>query len=326
MSEGAAVVSIRTRTVRTPAGEPISVIADEDYAEMAGVSLYSIQKVFRQKLRVLYPLWAQGAVTEKSGRATLILHERATALGYKGKPTALPGLLLDPQNALAVERQTKGKRTYSIRLVALPERWLDLLREMDGELADQQEAVQAEERVGLAVVPEPAYEAVPVDPATHEALEPTTEPVEAGPAVGLGEPELERVEPLEQSTTYLEVAPTVAMALLTQVVEIISAGDPHLTDRRVKQLERDYAEQGANLARRLAENDSLRRQVREAGDQIIALKHERDGIFKRLRIAEHNLEQASNVDTERIVRMRVEQEISKLMQMKPGTSKGADDA
>jgi hypothetical protein len=316
MSEAESMTSKSGGTVKSPAGQTISILSNAEWAELAGVTEDSVRKPMVTKLNLIRALWHRGTITDASGRATAKLHARATGYGYQGTQVAVTGLIADPMNALAIERSTNGKRTYSIKLVALPERWLERIGQLDAQDADAQEAQRAEERVGLSVVPEP--ESAPVEPSEPEPA--PEEPQEASSDV----PELEPIPGLDEQVTYLEVAPSIAMALLTQVVEIISAGSPETADRRVRQLQSDMGEMSDKLARRLAENDSLRRRLGEAGDQIIALKHERDGLFMKLRAAQHNLEQATNIDTERYVKARVEQEIAKLMQAKPGTTKGAD--
>ena len=309
----------KSRVVNSPAGEPIRIIADEDWEQLVG---HTVAKPYKSKLNLLRSLWHEGGVADPDGRATAVLHARALQYGYAGRPVAITGLFKDPLNTATVERRINGKRCYSIKLVALPEHWLERMEQLD--LADPDIHVES------------FGEPVPVDSETFLPLHAVPEPSQADrDAAALMEsvllpPEMRAPEPepepaLEPST--LELAPAVAMAMLTQVVEIIAAGGtPEAAQQRITMLQADLADSADKLARRLSENDSLRRQMRLLIDEVGALKHERDGLRRELRITQHNLEKATSADTERYVRERVQQELAKIMSVKPGTQKGSDDA
>lgn len=321
--------AMERKPVTSPAGEPVDICPDDDWADATGQTLQGVQRPMITKLHLIRALWHHGTITDSSGRATAALHPLAQEMGYRGSPVAITGLLADPLNAPAFDRQTNGKRTYAIKLVALPQKWYDRLLEIEAEAAAAPDSGFGEpipvdrSAVGLPDIPEPsegdreAAELVAAQVMPGGLVEPvvTSEP---------DEPELfVPAEPEPMPTSYLEVAPQVAMALLTQVVEIISAGTPDAG--KMRRLQDDLSDAADKLARRLTENDQLRRQVREAGDQINALKHERDGLRTQLRLTQHNLEQATNGDTERFVRDRVNAELAKIMRAAPASPKGKDD-
>ena len=312
--------AMKRKPVTSPAGERVDICPDQDWADATGATLQAVQRPMITKLHLIRALWHHGTITNESGRATGLLHPLAQEMGYKGSPIAITGMLSDPLNAPAFERQTNGKRTYAIKLVALPQKWYERLLELE---AESQPAPEPEP------VPEPIPEPSEGDREAAELVAQQVMPGGLVEPVVTSEPDEPEVfipyEPEPQpEPSYLEVAPQVAMALLTQVVEIISAGTPDAG--KVRRLETDLADAADKLSRRLSENESLRKQVRSLGEDIKALKHERDGLRSRLRITEHNLEQATNADTERFIRQRVQQELDKLMRIAPGSHKGKDDA
>ena len=304
----------KTRTVTSAAGESVTIYRDEDWAEMTGASLTSVRKPHRTKLGLVRALWHQGTVTNSSGRATLTLHPVAQQYGYNGSPIAITSAMSDTLNAPAFDRQTNGKRTFSLSLAALPETWLMRMHELDA-LDPDPEPDEPEPE------PEPIPEPSQGDRDAAVLMESVLLPESMRePELVVELPQYTPPPELEQPSPYLEVAPQVAMALLTQVVEIISAGSPEQTDARVRKLTQEVAEIADKLARRLQENDSMRRQLRTLGEELNAVKYERDGLRSRLRQTEHNLKVALKSDVMQQVNERVHRELEKVMRVVPSAS------
>lgn len=310
-------------TVKSPAGEQVEILTDEDWAELTGVPVTSVRKPFKSKLGLVRALWHEGAVEDKSGRATAKLHPRALEYGYQGRPVAITGAMSDPLNAPAFDRRTNGKRTYRIKLAAVPETWLMRMAELDtwGPKPDEPEQLpDLGEPVPVARIPDAAETLLEPSQGDRDAaalMESVLLPQE------MLEPVPEYVPPLEpdpEPSPYLEVAPQVAMALLTQVVEIIAAGSPEVADQRVRKLTQEVTDIADKLSRRLQENDGLRRQVRSLGEELNAVKYERDGLRTRLRMTEHNLQQALKSDVMAHVNERVMRELEKVMRVAPSTT------
>lgn len=296
------------------AGEPIEILSDEDWADLTGTDVKSVRAPFKSKLGLCLALWHHGTIRDpQTGRATALLHPLAVEMGYQGRAIAITAAMHDPLNAPAFDRVTNGKskRTYAISLIALPETWLKRMQEIEPESFIDPEAEAQKMADLMSLVQTPAVEP-----------EPTPEPEPDGLELEIELPEyVPPPEPLPTPSPYLEVAPQVAMALLTQVVEIISAGSPEAMDARVKALTADVGELADKLARRLQENDALRRKVRELGDEINAVKYERDGLRTRLRLTEHNLQTALKSDVMTQVNERVMRELEKVMRVVPSPSR-----
>ena len=304
-----------TRIVVSPAREHVEVIPDADWLKMARVSEHSLRPWKMARRPVLAALWNHGKFAESSGRATALWHAEAQKYGYAGAPSALNVLLNDNSFQPAIEQELRGKRRYSVRVVALPESWFHKLAAewpaVNGSTASKATRPPIEEPA--AAIPEPSVE-------DREAANLMTD-------VELDLPELPPDEPLEEYAPPIElhVASSVAMALLTQVVEIISSGSPADTDRRIRQLTTDLADASDKLARRLSENDQMRKSIRDLGEEIIALRSERDGLRKRLRAAEINLERATSADAQAFINDRVQDEIAKIMRTTPTSRPLKDD-
>lgn len=304
--------NLTSRTVMSHAREPVEVFSDADWAELGGTIT-----AYRTTMSIALALWHHGTIKSPNGRATGLLHPLAQEMGYGGTALGLMSALNSHPLAFAREIKAVAKRTYSITLVALPEKWLSLMQEMEPESFAEPE-------------PEPTpLRQVNADPETKAEPEPETKPEPADSSSAefvIDLPEyVPPPEPLPEPSPYLEVSATVAMALLTQVVEIISAGSPEQTDQRVRKLSQDVAELADKLSRRLSENDALRRKARELGDELNAVKYERDALRTRLRMTESNLQAALKSDVMQHVNERVMKELEKVMRVVPsGTRKGAD--
>lgn len=298
------------RKVQSKAGEIIEILSDEDWADLTESNVASVRKPFRSKLGLVRALWHHGTFRSANGRATIAFHSIAEQYGYLGSAVAISGAVNDPLNVPAFSRQTKGKRTYAISLVALPETWYKRMLEID-ELDPDPEPDE----------PEPIPEPSQGDRDAAEAVAELVMPEPDGLELVIDLPEyVPPPEPELEPSPLLEVSATVAMALLTQVVEIISAGSPEQTDQRVRKLSQDVSDLADKLAKRLTENDSLRRKARELGDELNAVKYERDGLRTRLRMTEHNLSQALKSDVMAQVNERVMRELEKVMRVVPSPS------
>lgn len=306
------------RTVKSPAGEEIEIVPDAEWLALTDQPRSALRQT-SARLPVLGALWLHGKVVEpKNGRATARLHELATPLGYKAKPVSMTMVLSQPIMRPAYRDDTRGKRRYEIALEALPESWYRKIDERWPHLNGTKPAPPAADD---------ALEQVEADRAAAEAVAALVMP----PALPIEEPLPAMPAPDEAPADYappveLEIASSVAMALLTQVVEIISAGSPADTDRRVKALKADFDNVAEKLAKRLEENERMRRSIRELGDEVVAVRAERDGLRTRLRLAEANLERATNADAQRFINEQVQKELAKVMRAAPGTQKGTDDA
>lgn len=277
-----------SRLVTSPAGESVEILSDDEWCKLTDVSPNSL-RLQQARRTILSTLWHHGSFSDPKGFAMRPFHEAATAMGYKASAMAMNGIFRDAVMAPAVERDVNGKRTRLVRLAALPQHWLDAMQ-ANGHHAPKPEAV---------ATPEPAPEETPEpEPMPSAAMD----------------------SPLE-----LQISSTVAMALLAQVVEIISTGQPHATNE-VRRLERELTEVSQRLSERLADNDRLRRNVRELQDELAATKTERDGLRQRLHLAESNLAKATSQDTQRLINERVRQELDKVMRAKPSGTHGRDDA
>lgn len=342
-----------SRTVRTPTGGKLEVVSDDDWIAASDKATIASLKQWNggTKRLVIADLWNRGPVTdEKSGRATARLWDRMGE--HYGdevdtQPTSFNGLHRD--NPLMFKRTTSGKRTYHIELSALPETWYIKLQHDENERAkaerarqraidkqaekeakqaaefaaaeaDRVEAIAAEERAGLTVpladaqiVTEPTATAEDDDRARDEEFDRMIQGIE------LDAPTVYEIgPPLE-----LSIASQVAMSLLTTVVEIISAGSSDAVDERVRQLTADMADISSKLGQRLEDNDRLRRQLRTAGDEIVALRHERDGLRSRLRATEANLTAALKGDAVIAINGEIQRRVDAIMRSTP-KGKGDD--
>lgn len=302
-----------TKTITSPAGETITLVRDDEWTATTGATPAGIRMWNAgNKRHVIAALWQHGEFTDAKGGATVRLAEWANEhYGMSITNSAITMMMGDALNALAFERNVNGKRTYGVKLVALPELWYaKLLHTLEHEIA----------YLGPEPEPEPTEDAPTTEPEptvetpTDEEWQSITRELE------LDAPSLYEVGP----PVEIEVAQSVAMALLTHVVEIISAGSPEQTDARVRSLSTDLEQMGQRYGQRLAENDGMRRKIRELGDEIVALRHERDGLRSRLRATESNLNEILKGDNARMVTQEVQKRIDQFMRQAPTSKKGEE--
>lgn len=261
----------------SPAGDPVEVLDDAEFAVRLGVpypgrAYTQLVKPNAGRTHILRALWRDGAAEDRSGRATALL---------AGGPGDTRSTLALAPMRICVDRRINGKRTYYLRLVALPERWL----------AD----VDDERPTTLA---EPSSESgAPADP---PVADPGPDPDHGGIAVAVAAALLEQV-----SAIILAGNRTAAHAdEVSAVLERVAA-------------DRDKLEQ--RLGQQVAYVDKLRRDYAAAGDTIGALTHERDGLRRRVRELEHNLSVATSSDTQRVIDAEVRKQLDLVMRQAPGS-------
>jgi hypothetical protein len=284
-------------TVKSLAGEDVIVFDDADFAELAGFdpTSHSFKLSFQLRpntLAVLRALWRHGSVVDRSGLAVGHLADRVRSLNTQDDFN-INAVLTTPLMQHAVERVTKGRRTMQIALVALPRTWH---RKVEGSLAE-----------------EPVKDMTPVDPAR---------PIQ--PQLSLTDDAVPTAVPTaDVDAAHYDVADAVATALMARVVEILSNNGTNVLAVKNAQLTGEIA----NLTRRLGEQTSyverLRRDLREAQDEVIAAKFDRDGLRARAQAAEHNLRVATGADAQRIIDAEVHRQIDKMMRQAPGSQHGA---
>lgn len=301
-------------TVTTPAKQLVEVLPDDDYVELSGATRKALNYRWEESKRpVLGALWRHGTYKDASGFATAKLYKDAAKLGYTGTPQALTMLIRDPNNVknrthngldVAIEREHRGKRTYSIALAALPEAWF---AKLDAEWPHMNG------HTSVTKAPDVPTEAPP-DVVAH-----TVEP----PPIVESDPEMGAVVPYLHLPEGVEATAMVAMALLSQVVEIARRGTyTPQAEAQLLALKSSLDDTQRNLASRLDENTRLRTRLQEAGEQISALQFECDGLRQRANRLESNLQAAINSDASKWVNGRIQDELRKLMEAKPIT-KGA---
>jgi regulator of replication initiation timing len=293
--------------VATPAGDELPVYSDAQLAELLGPH---DKRVLSANLSlswvrgpILLALYCEGAVEDASGRASGVLFERAKRYGLRAdiKSTAISNALDAPAFDLLVERRKGPRKTYSIRLVGLAERWLRFLPD-DDEIESAPTAgadATGSDDAAATTAPEPEPEDCPGGT--------VGEPGDASARVAGLAPAPSPVE--------FELTNAVATALLTQVVEIISTGAG--AGPQLGRLQLDVQALEERLGTQVAYVDKLRRQVREAGDEITALRVERDGLRQRVKSAEHNLTVAMSADAQRIIDAEVQRQLDRIMRQSP---------
>jgi len=285
-----------SRTVTSYGGDEVLVLDDEDLAEMLGVGPEWIgwgllTSPLRSRTAALGALWYSGPIEDPSGQATARLRELAAALDPGAGPVTR-GVLDAPLVRLCWESEVRGRRTFSIRLVGLPERWVEPIL-----------AYATTEEKTPAQTPEGGPGVEPV-----EVPEPCPAPVSAGPA------------PLPDG-----LVDEVATALLARVVETLSGapGSPQAV-AELAGLRRELATATEALAAsqdRLGEvleyGRRLKRERDEARDRLGAVTEERDGLRQRLRLAEANLKVAMSQETRSVIDGEVRKEVAKVMRQAP---------
>lgn len=322
-----------SRTVISPAEEEVEIVDDDDWCATAGVSMASLRMWSGMKPLVIRELWERGMVNNQSGKAALELMEQIRE-NFTEVPdvahTSMSMLMTQPVNRACFERHTNGKRTYEISLIALPETYYRKLQldiesfPSNGSRPESPDAGTTETLASSSLdqVDEPevfiAYDNGAAEKVA--ALLDIDRSTEAFDDSLIVQPvEVDISPPLE-----LDIASQVAMSLLTTVVEIISAGSPEAMDNRVTALHADLMEVQTRLGSRLEENQRMRNQLRQAGDDIKALTFERDGLRKRVRQLEGNLQAALKGDALSAVNGMITKKVDEIMRAAPGTKKGSD--
>lgn len=318
-----------SKTVTSPAGDKIEIVPDADWIILTGTTEKSL-RVWNAgaKRYIIAALWNGGEVADpKSGRATLMLWDRMReAFGSDikiGKSTAFSGWATDALNEPSIERKTNGKRTQLIKLIALPETWYDFLRKDEADRERDKRARESAERKAERERQRKEAEANAV-----EAEVVATETPSPDLEDRVTDDDFENIirdMQLDAPTVYddpqpvleISIASQVAMSLLTTVVEIISAGSASSVDEKVRKLQGDLADAMNKLASRLEDNDRLRRQLRQAGDEITALRHERDGLRSRLRATEANLTAALKGDAVQAINGEIQRRMESIMRVSP---------
>lgn len=277
--------------LETPAGDRIEVLRDDDLAPALGydeVNRHYANAIMWSEMRapVVGALWRHGRYEHRTGFATAKL---AADAGLELRQCG--AVLKAPVMDFCIDASRRGKRTYHLQLIALPERWIE--RVIDSEPA-------------LRVVPHETIEATHTElvPLTHTPLTPSPLSV-----IDIDQP-------------ALEVAQAVATALLAQVVDIISHG--HASGAEVEQLRVELAALSARLGDQVGDSQKLRRQLREASDELVAVKEERDGLRRRAMIAEQNLKTATSGDVNRMIDAEVRKRLDKLMREVPRPGHNGD--
>ena len=115
----------------------------------------------------------------------------------------------------------------------------------------------------------------------------------------------------------VEIAGQVAMELLTRVVDIISAGNATDADPEVRRLRNELVHGQGLLAQRLEENDRMRKPLRQTGDELSAVKMERDSLRTRLRQTEANFMSALKGESAQAVTTEVMKRVDRIMRESP---------
>lgn len=325
-----------SRHAISPAGDRIEILSDVEWMDLTGASQKALQFWNTgTKPYVFAELWRNGGVVdEKSGRATGILWDRMRASFGDGnittQPNSFSALSGDGMNTPAFEVHRRGKRTYSIKLIAVPQTWYDkIIADEEARAKTEQVRKRAEEK---AAREQAGFgESVPVDSATFEPINGNHADDHVNTDSDAFDDMIRDMQ-LDAPTVYdveppmdIAIASQVAMSLLTTVVEIISAGSGASIDEKVRKLQGDLADVMGKLSARVEDNDRMRRQLRQAGDEITALRHERDGLRSRLRATEANLTAALKGDAVQAINGEIQRRVESIMRVSPVAKATGDD-
>lgn len=263
----------------------------------------------RNIVRVLWDLIDNGAVENKSGRATQELRARVTIEATQSgrgpelaeDSTFFTFLLKEMDRAGLIDRLLYGRRTLRIEAAVTGD---DLIaagypRSYSG--SDPAINVLPLEDEDSDETPEDSSDAAIGDDASQE-LPPESEPDPELPPITVN------VDGLTVTGILIE-----AMSLLSRAIPLTAGSDtpevnPEVLDR---------------LATVLADNERLRRKLREAGDNLRAVQAERDGLRRAKQMLEANLsEMARGSLNEQTYRRYVE--LDRLVRSAPGSMKGDD--
>lgn len=285
-------------TITSPGGDLIEVVDDADFMEVFDLSIQDM-RLWAPKKPIFAALWHEGAVIDRqSGRASLMLWERARRYGYPSKHSAIHSVLNSPLSRACIDRDINNKRTYSIRLVRLPVSFVERL---------QQTKAPPRPKEGRPVVePGPRPES---GPERVEVLESTvTQPP--------------TVEPPSDITE--DAAAVVARHLLAEVVRIVSSEEP-ADDAALRAVSVELTDTRQKLAAALEYGQKMRRERDITGEELLAARTERDGLRQRLRTTEANLSAALGGEGRRFIDAEVRKQLGRIMEARP-TGKGDDDA
>lgn len=262
----------------------VEIVPNDVWREALGDDTNEREALFRTHSRrmLIQALDRWGPFEDSSGLATRQWLQRAQTLGYRGSLSALSGIMRKPTMAHAVSRDQNAKRVYRIALERVPQAWADWLQPAKTEPEPEPEAEPE-------TTPEPApLQLVDDDPPAHE-------------------------DASTLDALRLDIAGTVATALLTKVVEIVTSPD----QSKQAVLERDDARR--RLAETLEDNQRHRETIRRIGEELAAAHAERDGLRQRLRAADANVAKltAPNAAANAVVNDLVQNELAKVMRAAP---------
>lgn len=276
------------------AGEDVLIYDDEDaFASMAGFepgshSFKLSMQMPRARLAVLKVLWRHGTIVNKSGFAMGHLAERVRE--FDALTFNVNAVVTAPMMQACVDRLTKGRRTMRIELIALPKSWL---RMVEGSLSDEARD----------------HPFKPIRDAVEELAD-AVHPLEQPVATPLAE-----VAPVEG-----ELAGAVATALLAQCIEVLTTNGADMLVAKNARLTEELTQARQRLGEQTGYVDRLRRELRQAQDEVIAAKLERDGMRQRAQAAEHNLRVATSPEAGKLLEAELHKQVDKLMRQRPGTS------
>lgn len=292
-----------SRTIKSAAGQPIEIVDDDDWLKLTDSQPHGLKQWSGQKPVLIRYLWEHGEIKDKqSGRATSKLSKQL----HKQYPddaaeniTSITALLVSPINQPAFSRDVNGKRTYSINLIALPQTWYSKLMRDIKQRTNGTATAMAEAEIAISNEPAPDV-TIDVGPSVISEQPPlTVRPARAEPAIDL------------------DLTAAVAMSLLNSVVEMVSTGG------NSGQVAMELTEARQRLAAVLEDNEKWRRRFRESGDELEAVKSERDGLRRRLQQTEANLQAALKGDAAQAVNAEIEKRIGRIMSERPQSAKGA---
>jgi hypothetical protein len=277
-------------TITSPAGDLIEVVDDADFMEVFDTNEIDL-RIWEPKRPIFAALWYEGAVVDrKSGLAARKLWERAGRYGYPSKASAIVSVMNSPMMRSCLEREVNVKRTYSIKLVRLPASYVERLKRTKAKAPPRPKEEEEVVEPGLGPEPEPEQAAMQGNTAISP---PTVEPV----------PEL--IE---------DAAAAVARELLAEVVRIVTKRPEPLEAPELKE----------RLSNALTHGEKMRRDLRETGEELAAVKLERDSLRQKLRLSEANLQKAIGTSGREFILAEVNRQVRNIMEAKP-TAKGNDE-
>lgn len=311
------------RVVTSPAGQEVIVFDDKDWGEMVGLEqgtkswTVAVERVAAWRLAFLAVLWRDGPIEDRSGRATGMLWDLALELVDDApNPTHV---VASPTFGPCLERETHGRRTRCIKLVALPAQWLPRVEA----LARRRTPTSIQARSGAAETGVAPRQAAPVpvldvlDQVRQKAAQARQDAPGSPPAPNGSHRPTEAVTAPQASpdpALATDVASAVATALLAQVVEVLSKGADGSELARVR---RDLDAMAQRLGTQVDYVEKLRRDSRAQADVIVALRQERDGLRARLAQSEANLKAATSQDAQRIIDAEVRRQLDRMMRQAP---------